>query len=168
MARRVTTVKRVRRMTLPFRRRCRLSSRPVTICSLSSERSTALCSMPSCICICMRLSSSRMSSVMRRSRRAMNLAKTTTSGVSSSKAQASRASIERISRKAPSSCRAVMSICGRMLVVASPTTSMSLASRDTTSPECRLCSSNSCLENSPLNICSRRRLVCRVLARVVR
>ena len=167
MMSRVMTVNRVRRTTLPCSRCCIASSRSVTHCSEPSERSTALCSMPSCTCICMRLSSCRMSSVIWRSRRAISLPKMMASGVSNSSAHASRASNHRISMNAPHSCITVMAICGMVSVQMVLTCSMSLASRDVTSPECSSCSSNSWRRNRLLNIRSRSQLVCRTSAVVV-
>ena len=134
--RREMTVKRVRRKTRPISWSCILLSRPVTHCSLPNERNTALCSMPSCTCIWMVLSCWRMSSVISRKRWAKSLPKATTKGVTSSSANARRASIEYINMNAPVSCTPVTINCGSNEVVTSATVSISLESREVTSPEC--------------------------------
>ena len=163
----VTTVNFSRRMTFP-RNRCWMeSSRSVTHCSLPSERSTALYSMPSCTCICMRLSSCRMSSVIWRNLRAMPLPKTMAMGVSNSRTHASRASNHRISRKAPQSCITVIIIWGRVSVQIVLTCSMSFASRAFTSPECMSFSVNSCRRNRLLKMRRRSVFVWRILAVVI-
>ena len=138
-------VNRRRRITLPRSRCCMVSRRSVTHCSEPNDRSTALCSMPSCTCIWMRLSFCRMSSVMWRNRRAISLPKTMANGVSNSNAHASRSSNQRISRKAPQSLMPVINISGRVSVVTFVTCSMSLANREDTSPECSSSPVNNCL-----------------------
>ena len=111
-------------------------SRPLIQSPLSKERSTALCSIVSCTSICMTLSCSRMASVILRIWRAKSFPAKRNSGVSISRAQARRASIVCISRKAPTSCTRVTLMSGISEVVASLTLSMSFSRRLVTSPEC--------------------------------
>ena len=158
------TVKRVRRRTLPRSCCCMFSNRSVTHCSLPKERSTALCSIPSWTCICMRLSSRRMSSVIWRNLLAISFPNAKVSGVSSSSAQANRGSNQRISRKAPMSCNVVISMEGSTPVVTLLTVSISLVRREVTSPECSSRSSKSWRWNKRLKASRRMRLVCRTPA----
>ena len=150
------TVKRARRRILPRSSCCMSSSRPVTQSPLSSERSTALCSIVSCTSICMTLSCCRMSRVILRIWRAKSLPTNRNRGVSSSSAQARRASIDCISRKAPTNCTIVTAMSGMSDVVASLTLSMSFSRRLVTSPECSSFWSNICRRNRWLKM--RRRM----------
>ena len=142
-----TTVKRARRLILPFRLCCISSSRPVTQSPLSKERNTALCSIVSCTSIWIMLSCLRMSRVIILILRPINFPTIRNSGVSNSSAHANRASIDCISRKAPTNCISVTLISGKSDVVASLTTSISFSKREVTSPECISFWSNICRRN---------------------
>ena len=103
IANRATVVKRVRRSTslsslFCFKQRCL-----VIQFSLSKERNTALYSTPSCTSIWILLSLSRISSVIFLSLCEMSLPTIIITGVISNKAQARRASNQRIKRNAPTS-----------------------------------------------------------------
>ena len=148
---RVITEKRVRRKTLPLSSCCMESRRSAIHCSLPRERKTALYSTPSCTCIWMRLSFSRISRVMRRRRLATNFPRTMASGVKITSAQASHASKNRMSKKAPNSWIAVTTICGNVSATTLETESMSFERREVTSPEWSSFSSKRRLEKSFAN-----------------
>ena len=96
----------------------------------------------------MRLSSSRILSVMRRSVCERNLPMAMAIGVISTRAHAKRLSNHRMSRKAPMSLAVVSTTWGKVTANVSLTVSISFAMRDVTSPECSWRSSNSRLRKS--------------------
>ena len=148
IANRATAVKRVRRRTSPSSLLCFKPRRSSTQFSLSSERNTALYSTPSCTCIWMRLSPSRISSVILRKRREISFPTTTSTGVSSNSAHANRASNQRISKNAPTSWIPVTAICGIVSIIEVDTVSISFESLEDTSPECSSWPSKSLRLNS--------------------
>ena len=141
IAKRANVVKRVRRKTSCSNLFCFKSRCFVTQSWLSSERSTALNSTPSCTSIWILLSLSRISSVIFLNLCEMSLPTTIITGVIKRSAHASRASNQRIIRKAPTSWIPVTAICGIVSIVDVLMFSISLESLDVTSPECSSCPS---------------------------